>query len=58
MPDFDVEKKCRDAEALLEFQEREKVSDTDMLRDKMVKPEDAVTLPLPPRLKAFLDAHD
>lgn len=58
VPDFDVEKKCKNSEALLDYQEKNKVSNTNKLRDKMVKPEDAITLPLPPHLKAFLDAHD
>ena len=58
VPDFDVENKCKNTEALLEFQEREKIVGMDELREEMKKPEDAVTLQLPPRLKAFLEAHD
>ena len=58
VPDFDVQKKCKNTEALLEFQEREKIVGMDELREEMEKPEDAFTLPLPPRLKAFLEAHD
>jgi len=58
VPDFDVHKMCRNTEVLLGFQKREKIGGMDGLREEMVKPEDAVTLPLPPRLKAFLEAHD
>jgi hypothetical protein len=49
---------CRNTEVLLEFQDRERIVGMDGLREGMEKPEGAVTLPLPPRLKAFLEAHD
>jgi hypothetical protein len=58
VPDFDVQKVCRNSEALLEFQEREKIVDMDVKRDGMVRPDDAVVLPLPPKLKEFLEALD
>jgi hypothetical protein len=58
VPDFDVGKVCRNSEALLDFQEKERIVDMDRLRDEMERPEDAVVLPLPPRLKAFLDEAD
>ena len=58
VPDFDVGKMCRNTDALLAYQEREMVPQLNKKRDEMIKPDDAVTLPLPPRLKAFLRAHD
>lgn len=58
VPDFDVGKICRNSEALLEFQDREKIVDMDRKRDEMVRPGGAVVLPLPPKLKAFLEAHE
>ncbi|KUJ21074.1 uncharacterized protein LY89DRAFT_715356 [Mollisia scopiformis] len=58
VPDFDIEKNCKNSDALLDYQETHKVSSTYGLRDKMVKPDDPITLPLPPHLKAFLEAHD
>ncbi|TVY80561.1 hypothetical protein LSUE1_G005404 [Lachnellula suecica] len=58
VPDFDVPKKCRNTNALLKFQERGIIVGMDELREEMEKPGDAVTLPLPPRLKSFLEAHE
>lgn len=58
MPDFSVEKMCRNSQLLLDLQEREKITNLNKKREAMVRPEDAIVLPLPPRLKAFLDAHD
>jgi hypothetical protein len=52
-PGFRCRKKCKNTEALLEFQGREKIVGMDALREEMEKPKDAVTLPLPRRLKAF-----
>lgn len=57
VPDFSLDKMCKNSDAILDFQAREQLSDANYFRDRMVKPEDAVTLPLPPHLKAFLEAH-
>ena len=43
---------------MLAYREREFVPKLDKKRDDMVKPSNAVTLPLPPGLKAHLEAHD
>lgn len=60
VPDFDVDKRCKNTDTILGWQERNKVTELNRRRDEMAdhRPDDAVVLPLPPRLKAFLDAHD
>jgi len=42
----------------LDFQNRERIAEIEKLRDEMAVPEEAVVLPLPPRLKVFLEEHD
>lgn len=49
-PDFGTNKKCRDFEAILEWQERVQMPDRDGKWDRIVKPADAVQLPVTPGL--------
>lgn len=55
---FTLNKVCKNGEVLFDYQEREKIEDTDAMRAAMVQPDDAYVAPLPPRLRAFLDGEE
>ena len=46
-PDFNINHKCRDFEALLEFQIKNTVPDTNKKANYMVRPKDAKVFPMP-----------
>ncbi|KAH7033716.1 uncharacterized protein B0I36DRAFT_321940 [Microdochium trichocladiopsis] len=52
-PDMNIQRKCRDFDAVLDWHERTLVP----LSEKVKKPEGVKQLPLTPKLKELLDAH-
>lgn len=57
-PDFSINKVCRNGETLLQFQREHMVENLIEARKAMKRPDDAVVLPLPPKLKAWLEWLD
>ncbi|KAF2100441.1 hypothetical protein NA57DRAFT_54530 [Rhizodiscina lignyota] len=55
VPDFSINKMCRSGDALLEYERENMVEDLIERRSKMTRPEDAVVLPVPKKLKAWLE---
>lgn len=57
-PDFSIQKKCRDSEALIKWRQDNALRDLLPKAVMFTKPDDIVPEPLPPKLKAWLDTLD